>query len=338
MPGWMCRSKRRMSASWTVGRVSFRGVCRTLPEAIAALLAKRAPGLKRAVLETGALAAWLVHGLREPGVPVVCVCARQAHAALQHGPTKTDRSDAEGLARLAQTGWMKPVHVRSLASHEQKSVMIARQRLVEMRQDLANLTRGLLKPFGLLMGKVGAAAFEARARALAADRPLLMAALEPLLTVRQRLIDEIAQLDGQLVAMSKQDHACRRLMTIPGVGHLTARTFLAVIDDPTRFHSSQAVGAYVGLTPRRWQSGQLDQSGRITCCGDGMLRHLLYECANNILAILKKPSPLKDWAERLQARGGARKARVALARKLAVLLHHLWSTGEIYAASRPQTA
>jgi transposase len=321
------------------GRVIFRGTCRTAPAAIAALLARWAPELARAVLETGALAAWLVHELRALAVPVVCICARQAHAALQHGPSKTDRGDAEGLARLAQTGWLKEVHVRSLASHEDKSLIIAREQLVRMRRDLANQIRGLLKPFGLLMGKVGSAAFEARARMLAADRPQLLAALDPLLTIRLRLMDEIELLDERLLAMARHDQVCRRLRTIPGVGALTARTFIAVIDDPARFARSAEVGAYLGLTPRRWQSGQLDQAGHITRCGDGMLRHLLYECANTILCILKKPCPLKDWAERLEARIGGKKARVALARKLAVLMHRLWSTGEVYDAGHPpQTA
>jgi transposase len=231
------------------GKVVFRGVCRSEPAALHGLLSKRAPGLGRAVLETGALASWLVHGLRALGVPVVCVCARQAHAALQHGPSKTDRSDAEGLARLAQTGWLKQVHVRSLASHEAKSLMIARQRLVQVRQDLVNLIRGLLKPFGILVGRLGSSRLDAKVRELAADRPLLLAALDPLLTIRLRILDEIELLDEQLLGLAKEDAVCRRLMTIPGVGHLTARAFLAVIDDPGRFRSSQQVGAYLGLVP-----------------------------------------------------------------------------------------
>jgi transposase len=312
------------------GKVVFRGVCRTEPRALVELLAKRAPGLGRAVLETGALASWLVHGLKALGVPVVCVCARQAHAALQHGPCKTDRADAEGLARLTQTGWLKQVHVRSLASHEAKSLVIARQRLVHIRQDLVGVIRGLLKPFGILTGRLGSSRFDARIRELAVDRPLLLAAFDPLLTIRLRILEQIALLDEQLLALARDDEACRRLMTIPGIGHLTAHTFMAVIDDPGRFRSSQEVGAYLGLVPRRWQSGQLDQAGGITRCGDGLLCHLLYECANVIVSILKKPCGLKAWAERLEARVGPKKARVALARKLAVLMHHLWTKGETY--------
>ena len=163
-------------------------------------------------------------------------------------------------------------------------------------------------------------------------------AIGPLLVIRQRLIDEIAATGGRRVATARQDGPCRRPMAIPGVGPLTARTFLSVIDDPARLRSSQLAGAHLGLAPRRRQSGEVGRSGHITRCGDGMLRHLRYGCASNVPAILKRPSPLKDWAGRLQARIGARKTRVALAGNLAVPMRRLWSTGGTYAVSGPKTA
>lgn len=320
------------------GAVSFQGKCKTEPAAIAALLARRAPGLERAVLETGALAAWLVHALQSAGVPVVCVCARQAHAALQHGPNKTDKSDAHGLARLAQTNWLKPVKVKSLASHEAKALLTAREQLVAMRRTLTNQMRGLMKPFGLLMGKVSAGRFAAKVRELVADRPGLLQALEPLLAIRERLSEQLARLDGQILATSKKDEVCRRLMSIPGVGCLTAKAFMAVIDDPSRIARSADVGAYLGLVPRRWQSGAVDRSGHISRCGDAMLRHLLYECANVVIHVSRTPSPLKTWAEALVARIGAKKAKVALARKLAVLMHRLWVEGTVFDPARAAKA
>lgn len=316
------------------GDVTFQGKCKTTPEAIGALLLKRAPELERVVLETGALAAWLVHSLRASGVPVVCVCARQAHAAMQHGPVKSDRNDAHGLARLAQTNWVKPVAVRSLAAHEAKALLTAREQLVAMRRTLANQIRGLMKPFGLLLGKVAAGKLAAKVRDLTADRPGLLLALEPLLAIRERLSEQLAELDGRILATSKQDEVCRRLMSIPGVGCLTARAFMAVLDDPTRIRRSSDVGAYVGLVPRRWQSGEVDQSGHISRCGDTMLRHLLYECANVVIHVSRTPSRLKAWAEALVARIGAKKAKVALARKLAVLMHRLWVEGTVFDPTR----
>lgn len=332
------------------GEVVLRGVCRIEPGALHRLLAERAPGLGRAVLETGALAAWLVHGLRALGVPVVCACARQAQAALQHGPSKTDRSDALGLARLAQIGWLKQVHARGLASHEAKSLVVARggpwaPPAAHRCADGAGACCAPASPHEAGLGQpdprpaqgVRHPGRQARRRPVrrpgprARRRPAAAAGgPRPALDHPPACPGEIEPLDGHFLGSAKEDAACRRLMTVPGVAHLTARTFMAVIDDPGRSRSSQDIGAYLGLVPRRWQSGQLDQAGRITRCGDGLLRHLLHECANNILNILKKPCGLKDWASRLEARVGARKARVALARRLAVLMHRLWTTGEAY--------
>lgn len=310
------------------GQVVARGVVSTDPQALGRWLARHAPNLELAVLETGARAAWLVHGLRAKEVPVVCTCARQAKGALKHGPHKSDRSDAEGLARLAVTGWTKPVHIRSAAAFERKALVSARDHLVKMRARLIVAVRGLLKPFGLTIGKAHGAKFQARVGELTADFPELGQATGALLAAAGHLADQIRRLDRTLLELAKHDPICRRLMTIPGVGPLTAQTFVAVVDDPSRFRRSEDVGAYLGLTPRQWQSGQIDQQGHITRCGDDLTRHLLYECANNLLAIVKQPSALKAWAERLEARLGAKKARVALARKLAVLMHRLCIKGE----------
>jgi transposase len=312
------------------GTVLFEGRCATEPDAIARLLAEHAPDLERAVLETGALSGWLTTGLRALAIPAVCVCARMAHGVLKGLANKSDRSDAYMLAQMAQTGLMKAVHVRSPAAHERKALITARGRLVATRMAFTNAVRGHLKPFGIRLGKVKASAFDCRVRELAADHPTLLAALDALLTIRLRLIDEIELLDRNILTLTKNDTACRRLMTIPGVGALAAQTFTAVIDSPARFARSGDLGAYLGLVPRRWQSGETDYNGHITHAGDATLRHLLYECANNIIAILKRDCALKRWAMRLQERVGAKKARTALARKLAVLMHRLWIRGDTF--------
>ena len=310
------------------GKVLFEGRCPSEPEAIAALLRKHAPKLARAVLETGSISGWLTNRLRELGVPAECICARLAHGVLKGLPNKSDRSDAYMLAQLAQLGLAKEIHVRSIPAHERKALVTIRQRLVNTRQAYTNAIRGHLKPFGIRLGKVKAGDFDRRVRELAEPWPLLLEALDSLLTVRLRVIDEIELLDRRLLALTENDVACRRLMSIPGVGAIAAQTFTAVIDDPTRFARSADVGAYLGLTPRRWQSGETDYNGRITHCGDSLVRHLLYECANVIITILKKPCALRTWALQLQERVGAKKARTALARKLAVLMHKLWIKGE----------
>lgn len=310
------------------GEIVFEGRCATEPAAIAALLRAHAGDLSRAVLETGALSGWLTAGLKALGIPAICVCARMAHGVLRGLANKSDRSDAYMLAQMAQTGLMKAVHIRSLDAYQRKTLVLARGRLVAMRLAITNAVRGHLKPFGIRLGKVKASAFDQRVRELAADHPILLAALDALLTVRLRVLDEIEILDRHLLALTEPDPVCRRMMTIPGIGALAAQTFKSVIDDPTRFKRSRDVGAYLGLTPKRFQSGETDYSGHITRAGDTTLRHLLYECANVLITIVKRPCALQKWAQQLEARIGARKARTALARKLAALMHKLWIKGE----------
>ncbi len=310
------------------GETVFEGKCFTDPRVIAGFLQARAPDLAGAVMEAGALSPWLMDGLREHAVPIICICARQANASLQGAPNKTDKGDAYGLARLAQTGWLKQVHVRSLNAHEAKSLILARRHLVQLKVTTTNTIRGMIKPFGLRLGEVGGGKFDARVRELIEGQPGLLLSAGPLLTTLACVRDQIAEIDTLLTRGAKDDPVCRRMMTIPSVGAQTARTFIAVIDDPARFRRSKDLGAYLGTVPRQWQSGQVDQRGRISKCGVAMLRHLLYGCANVLLSVVKRPCALQRWGKQLEKRVGAKKARVALAIKLAILMHKLWIKGE----------
>ena len=208
-----------------------------------------------------------------------------------------------------------------------------------MRVDLANQIRGVLKPFGLVAGKGGGRPFAERVRALVAGGPLQEVA-EALLAAWQGIGEQIAVLGRRLVAVARQDEAVRRLMTAPGVGVLVALAYVSVIDAPERFARSSSVGAYVGLTPRRYQSGEEDYTGHISRCGDKLLRTYLYEAAGIILHRVSRWSALKAWGTRLAKRIGTRKAIVAVARKLSVILHRMlrdggefrWSAKEAQAA------
>ena len=152
--------------------------------------------------------------------------------------------------------------------------------------------------------------------------------LNALLTARDRIEEEIEALDRQLMSLAKEDDTCRRLMTIPSVGPLAAVTFTSVIDDPGRFKTAAQIGNYLGLAPRQYQSSNTETAGRITKTGDTALRALLYECANVLIGVVKKPCRLQSWALKLKDRVGHKKARTALARKLAILMHKLWLTGQ----------
>ena len=306
------------------GESVFRGVVASTPDAIAGLLRRKAPGLARVVLEAGPLSTWHWHGLVALGVPVVCVDARHAKAALSMRVNKTDANDAEGLAQLARHGWYRAVRVKSLSSHCDRSLLSARAQLMKTRRSVENQIRGLLKTFGLLVGKVGEKRFEARVRELIADAPALAGVFEPLLAVRAVTCRELAAMTRRVAAQARANPAARILMRMPGVGSITALAYASTIDDPARFAHSAEVGAYLGLTPRRYQSGEVDRSGHISKCGDGMTRSLLFEAANVFMTRVKRPSALQAWALRLAKRVGAKKAKVALARKMAVILHRMW--------------
>lgn len=308
------------------GASHWEGVSATDPAALSRVLKKRAPGLEKVVLETGPLSAFLYHGLESRDVPVVCVCARHAKGVLSTRLNKTDANDAEGLAQLARTGWYNEVHIKDAATHLDRSLLRVRGQLVKTKVDLVNQLRGLLKLFGLRMGTVTTPGKRReRLLVLFAQEPELCRILTPLHDALCHIEAELARLDKELRKKVAMDPVCRRLMTAPGVGPVTALTFKASIEDPARFAKPSDVGAYAGLTPRRFQSGEKDVSGHISKRGDRLLRHALYEAANVLLSRLKKSCALQTWGKRLAEQKGPKRARVAVARKLAILLHHMWT-------------
>jgi transposase len=320
------------------GLVTWRGSCATLPAAIAQTLAAQASSLERVGLESGPLAPWLVHELRALELPVVCLDARHARAALSVQINKSDANDADGLAQIVRTGWYREVKVKSIESHLVRATLGVRKQLVGMRTEMINQIRGLMKIFGLILPKGSGARFEASVRARCAEKAEVGVVVEPLLAAWRTLDDQVAALERQLVRRARRHEACHRLMTVPGVGPLTALAFVTTVDDPTRFRRSSSVGAYLGLTPRRHQSGERDVSGRISKCGDRLTRSYLYEAANVLLTRVERWSFLKAWTFRLAKRSGAKKAKVALARKLAALLHRLWRDGTTFSWTTEATA
>jgi transposase len=307
------------------GAVLWRGVCATDPAAVAAVLKKRCPAVVRVVLETGALSAFLYHGLVERGVPAVCVCARHAKGVLSTRANKSDPHDAEGLAQLSRTGWYKAVRIKQETTHIERAHLKIREQLITARQAMANQLRGLLKLFGLRLGKVTTPGKRReRLIVLFTQRPELKAVMQPLIESIEALEAQIRRSGKLLAATAAADPVAARLMSVPGVGPFVALTYKSSIEDPERFARGEDVGAYAGLVPRRNQSGERDFKGRITKAGDAMLRSALYEAANNLLARVKRPCALRTWGKKLAESKGPKRARVAVARKLAVLLHRLW--------------
>jgi transposase len=307
------------------GSIVWSGPCATDPDVIARTLKARAPGLVRAILETGPLSAFLYHGLDERGVAVVCVCARHAKGVLSARVNKSDPHDAEGLAQMARTGWFKAVRIKDEATHMDRARLKIRDQLLDAHQAMAGQLRGLLKLFGLRLGKVTTAnKRRERLQALFDRKPELEPIMAPLIESLEALEAQIACSSRQLAAQAAADPVASRLMTAPGVGPITALVFKTSIEDPSRFARGEDAGAFAGLAPRRNQSGERDHKGRISKAGDPMLRAALYEAANSLLARVKRPSRLQAWGKRLAETKGPKRARVAVARKLAILLHRLW--------------
>ena len=316
----------------STGSVVWEGKAKTAPAALLRALHRQAPEAVRVGLESGPLSTWLWHALRSAGVAVVCVDARHAQAALSMRINKTDRNDAHGLAQLMRMGWYREVKVKGLPAHADGALLASRALLVTQRCELENQIRGLLKNFGLRVKATKGRAFEQSAAALAAKQPMLSEMVRALLTVWSSLRLQIEVLTHLVRCQVTGDAVCRRLMTMPGVGPMTALAFRTAIDDPSRFRHSASVGAYLGLTPRRYASGEIDRMGRISRCGDPLVRSYLFEAANIMLGRTRKANPLKSWGTKLTKRAGFKKARVALARKMAVVLHRMWIDGTDFGA------
>ena len=320
------------------GSVIREGMVNSAPETIAEFVTSNAPSVVRIGLEAGPTATWLWTELKQLGLPVICIDARHAKAVLKMQINKSDRNDAAGIARIMQTGWFKEVRVKDLDSHYIRALLASRALLVKIKRDLENQVRGLLKNLGLVIGRAKLNVFAVRAEELIESRPELMAAVKPLLDARNAIEQQVDDLDRKVMRLARNDAQVRRFMTAPGVGPVTALCFLATIDDPTRFKRSRSVGAYVGLTTRRYASGETDWTGRISKWGDKMLRSYLYEAANVLLTRVAKWSTLKAWGIRLAKRSGLRKAKVAVARKLAVILHRMWIEGTEFKWSSKEAA
>ena len=309
------------------GAIVRRDVVASDPEVLAKWLKKHCSGLVRVVLETGPLSSFLYHGLTEREVPVICICARHAKKALSARVNKSDVNDAESLAQLCRTGWFKQVHMKAGATHVDRAALKIRGQLITSRNAFANQLRGMLKLFGLRMGSVTTPnKRRERLDALFGQRPDLRGVFMPLVECIEVLEAQLARSARLLDARAAADPVAMRLMSVPGVGPIIALTFKSSIEDPGRFGRSADAGAYAGLVPRRNQSGMRDYKGHITKAGDPMLRAALYEAANSVLVRLKRPCALQRWGQKLAETKGPKRAKVAVARKLAALLHTLWQS------------
>lgn len=315
------------------GKVTWQGVVASNPAEIFDAISKRGLVNAKVGMETGPLSVWLYHSLRGLGLTIDCIHARHVHAALSVQLNKTDKNDAKGIAQLVRSGWYQPIHVKSMDSHQHRLVLTAREKLVQLKTAVNNQIRGMLKTFGVVMGAgrngVFAQGVETADPQISAVKPIVLM----LLDTWRHLAAQIRAMDKLLASQAKNDAVCKLLMSVPGVGVLTAVSFKTAVDDPTRFGHVSDVGPYLGLTPKKYQSGEVDRNSGISKHGNRQTRSLLYEAALSIFKRYGKDTKMAAWAAKLECRAGHKKAVVALARKLATLLLSLWRNGEIFKAS-----
>jgi transposase len=263
------------------------------------------------------------------GLPVICVDARHAKAALSLKVNKTDANDALGLAQIMRVGWYREVMVKGLDCQALRALLVARAQIVSQITTLKNCVRGILKTFDRVLPKGLRSQFAERVRMAIDGHPVLGAIIEPTLKVLEAMRVQLLVYDRAITRRARDDETGRQLMSAPGVGTVVALAYMTAIEDPARFRRSSSVAAYLGMTPRRYQSGEIDHGGRISKCGDGMVRTLLFEAAKVLLSRSARPSVLKTWGKNIGKRIGAKKATMAVARKLAVILR-MWTTGTAF--------
>ena len=306
------------------GKIIREGKVASEPEALIAWFGSLGLGLTRIGLEAGPLSQWLYAAMKQAGLAVELLETRHVRDAFKAMPVKSDRNDARGIAQLMRLGWFRPVHCKSMDAQEVRAVLTARKLVQTKLLDVENSLRGILRGFGLKVGKTTARSFAGRIQELVKGHPQLEAVSEALLSVRIVLLREFNAFEKRVRAMSRLNARARLLMSTPAVGPIVALTYASAIDDPARFKSSKQAGSHFGLTPKRYQSGETDYSGRISKIGDASVREALYQAAHVMLTKpVKGCSQLKSWAMRIARRAGMSKAKVALARKLAVILHRM---------------
>jgi len=305
------------------GKIVREGKVASEPEALIGWFGSLGFGLTRIGLEAGPLSQWLYAAMKQVRLAVELLETRHVRDAFKAMPVKTDRNDARGIAQLMRLGWFRPVHCKSMSAQETRALLTARKLVQSKLHDLEMSLRGILRGFGLKVGPTTPKRFEARIKELVIGHASLQVIADALLAVRAVLLREFNGFEKRMQTLARHDARACLLMSTPGVGVIVSLTYASAIDDPGRFRSSKQVGAHFGLTPKKYQSGETDVTGRISKIGDKDVRTALYEAANIILTQPVKGSGLKSWAAKLARRVGMKKAKVALARKLAVIMHRM---------------
>lgn len=306
------------------GKIVHESEVITDPHVLADAIEKTGFKIELVGFESGSLSHYLMQGFRARTMNAVCMDARKMSAILSLKVNKTDKNDARGIADALRTGMYTRVHEKPQESIDRGAFLAMRRTLVNQRTDIKNHVRGILKTYGIRLGSVGPLRFTTTVmRRLEGQALLVQQAMQGMLEVFDLLTKKISQMDQDLLKLARTDVDVRLLMTTHGIGPVTALTYKAEIHDPHRFSNSRAVGAYLGMTPTQYSSGETTKQGRISKCGSNELRFLLTESAVVLLTRSKKWSKLKAWGLKLMKKKGLKKASLAVGRKLAVIMHRM---------------
>ena len=321
------------------GKIVTEGFVPTDPTSIAEFLKRTGLTIEKVALESGCLSHWLIKELQQNNIPAICVDARHIAAVLSTTINKTDKNDARGIANALRCNMYREVYAKSTHSIEQKTLLKARGTLVDQRTHFTNTIRGLLKAFGIRLSCSATTNLfftHVREQITALSEPVRFS-IEELLAIAEKLHARIKEFNKRVKGLIAEDEQAKRLQTVPGIGPITAMCFKAEIDNPERFQRSRSVGAYLGMTPTQYSSGETQRQGRISKCGSRELRHLLMEAGFVVLTRSTRWSKLKVWGTKLMKKHGIKKAALAVGRKLAVIMHRMLITGDEFIYGEPKT-
>lgn len=306
------------------GQIVHESTAKTDPHALADAIEKTGFKIELIGFESGSLGHYLDQGFKERALPAVCMDARKLSPVLELRINKTDKNDARGIADVLRTGMFTRVHSKPQEAIDKSAVLAMRRCIVNQRTDIKNHVRGILKTYGIRLGSIGPTKFRhaVNARLDGIDQ-LVRTSIEGLLEIFDLLCQKIDAMNQELLMASKKDNDVQILMTIPGIGPITALTYKSEIFDPSRFKNSRTVGSYLGMTPTQYSSGETHKQGRISKCGSSELRFLLNEAALVLITKSQKWSKLKAWGLKLMRKKGIKKASLAVGRKLAVIMHRM---------------
>lgn len=306
------------------GKVIHQGRTKTDPDLVAEYLKKFQLQLHKVGVESGSLSHWLVDELRQLDIPAICIDARKMAAVLSVQVNKTDKNDAKGIADAMRCNLYREVLQKSKKALELGTLMGSRRLVVQQKVQIVNAVRGFLKTYGLRLGPYGDKSFAEKVREKLSDNyALAREGIEGLLNCHEKICEQLKILTLKVEEIAREDEDIKRLTSIPGVGVITAVSYKIEIDDPKRFKNSRAVGAYLGMTPKQYSSGETKKQGRISKCGSNETRFLLNEAATVMLTRSQRWSKLKAWGLKIQRKHGFKKATMAVGRKLAVIMHRM---------------